>query len=175
MNTVSPWRRSVWTWYALAAVIVALDLITKRMATEAFQLYERYNVMPMFDLTLRHNYGAAFSFLADQGGWQVWFFTIISAVVSVGIAIWIARIAKHGSLEVLALSLILAGAVGNLYDRATLGYVVDFILVYYTDEYQFPAFNIADSSITLGVIVMIVDTVLNEKKRKQLDGKQAHE
>lgn len=161
-----PDRRWLWVWYGIAAVVVAFDLVTKSLATEALALYDRVSVLPFFDITLRHNYGAAFSFLAGEGGWQVWFFGILAGVVSLGIAAWIAKIGSIKSLEVLGLALILGGAVGNLYDRVTLGYVVDFILVYYQD-YQFPAFNIADSAITIGAGVLLLDAFFGAKKSKQ--------
>ena len=162
------WRNLPWPWYGLSALIVALDLLTKKWVSHGFELYERYNVLPVFDITLRHNTGAAFSFLADQGGWQVWFFSILSTVVSVVLVVWIARVAKKNTWEVLGLSLVLGGALGNLYDRVTLGYVVDFILVYYR-EYQFPAFNVADSAISVGAAVLIFDTLFRgEKKQNQI-------
>ncbi len=158
-------RRWLILWYAIAFVAVVFDLFTKRLASDALELHERINILPVFDITLRHNYGAAFSFLAGEGGWQVWFFGILAGAVSLGIAVWIAKIGSRKSLEVLGLSLILGGALGNLYDRVTLGYVVDFILVYY-DEYQFPAFNIADSAITLGAGILLLDAFFGMKKTK---------
>lgn len=158
-------------WYGIAAIVVALDLFTKMLASNNLAMYERINVMPMFDITLRHNYGAAFSFLAGAGGWQVWFFGVLAGAVSLALIVWIAKIGSRKSLEVLGLSLILGGALGNLYDRVTLGYVVDFILVYY-NESQFPAFNIADAAITAGAGILILDTVLKtiEEKRQKENG-----
>src|SRR5690606_13493175 len=110
-----------------------------------------------------HNPGAAFSFLSNASGWQRWFFTGIAAVVSVMLIVWIARIAATKKLETFALAMILGGAVGNLYDRVQHGYVVDFIVVHYKDNY-FPAFNLADSSITLGAILIILDLFLTREK-----------
>ncbi|MFL0810767.1 MAG: signal peptidase II [Agarilytica sp.] len=156
-------------WYAIAAIVVALDLFTKMLASNSLALYERINVMAMFDITLRHNYGAAFSFLAGAGGWQVWFFGLLAGAVSLVLIVWIAKIGTRKSLEVLGLALILGGAVGNLYDRVTLGYVVDFILVYYNDAYQFPAFNVADSAITAGAGILILDAIkksIHEHRQK---------
>lgn len=150
-------------WYAITSVVVLLDLWTKKLASESLFFQERVNIFPFFDLTLRHNYGAAFSFLADHGGWQTWFFGIIASVVSVIITVWIYRVGREKFFEAFALSLILSGALGNLYDRVTLGYVVDFILVYYK-QYQYPAFNIADSAITLGVILMLYDALFLQRK-----------
>lgn len=158
-------RRWLILWYGIALVAVVFDLFTKQLASDALVLHERINIFPFFDITLRHNYGAAFSFLAGEGGWQVWFFGILAGAVSLGIAVWIAKIGSKKSLEVLGLALILGGALGNLYDRVTLGYVVDFILVYY-DDYQFPAFNIADSAITLGAGVLLLDAFFGMKKSR---------
>ncbi|WP_086931183.1 signal peptidase II [Agarilytica rhodophyticola] len=170
MNSVSSTHRLSevlpripWKWYALSFVIIVLDLISKKIVSDSFELYERLNVLPFFDITLRHNSGAAFSFLAGQGGWQIWFFSILSFAVSVVLIVWIFRAAQKNIWEVLALSLVLGGAVGNLYDRVTLGYVVDFILVYY-QEYQFPAFNVADSAISVGAAILILDTLFNKEK-----------
>lgn len=163
-------------WYAIAAVVMALDLLTKNIASQSLALYERVNILPVFDFTLRHNYGAAFSFLAGAGGWQVWFFGIVAALVSTGIAIWIFIIGRARNLEVCGLALILGGALGNLYDRVTLGYVVDFILVYYR-EHQFPAFNIADSAITVGVGVLLLDAFFkarHERGKKVVSEKSAN-
>lgn len=154
--------RLLFLWYGIALVVLVLDLLTKKLASDALFLHERINIFPMFDMTLRHNYGAAFSFLAGAGGWQVWFFGILAFVVSVGIGVWIAKIGHRKSFEVLGLALVLGGAVGNLYDRVTLGYVVDFILVYY-DPYYFPAFNIADTAITIGAGFLILDHFVSGK------------
>lgn len=167
MNSVNQRdNRLLILWYGISACVVALDLLTKAWVSNSFALYERVNVVPMFDITLRHNYGAAFSFLAGEGGWQVWFFLIIASAVSLGITVWIAKIGGKKNLEVFGLALILGGALGNLYDRATLGYVVDFILVYYNEQYQFPAFNIADSAITVGAGVILLDAFLKYRQEK---------
>jgi len=158
-----------WRWYSLAAIVVVLDLFSKKLAVDAFYEGERLNILPFFDLTLRYNTGAAFSFLADQPGWQVWFFGVIASVVSVVLAVWIARLPKDKLWELAGLSLVLGGALGNLYDRVTLGKVVDFILVYYQGSY-FPAFNIADSAICIGAGILILDTFIHrddsEKAKK---------
>lgn len=162
MNSVN-WKQLPWIWYGLSFVVVVIDLLTKKMVSDSFTMYERLNVFPMFDLTLRHNPGAAFSFLAGQGGWQVWFFSILSAIVSVVLIVWIARVARKNIWEVVGLSLVLGGALGNLYDRVTLGYVVDFILVYYK-SYEYPAFNVADAAISVGACVLIWDALFHRKK-----------
>jgi len=142
----------------LAAVIVIADQITKYYATLELKMYKAVAVMPMFNFTLMHNEGAAFSFLSDAGGWQRWFFTIISSVVSIVLVFWIKRLKPEEKFQAMAFSLILGGAIGNLIDRVRFGYVVDFIEIYY-HQYSWPAFNIADSAITIGVIILIIDTL----------------
>ena len=152
----------------LAAVIVIADQITKYYATLELKMYKAVAVMPMFNFTLMHNEGAAFSFLSDAGGWQRWFFTIISLVVSILLVFWIKKLKPEEKFQAMAFSLILGGAIGNLIDRVRFGYVVDFIEIYY-HQYSWPAFNIADSAITIGVIILIVDTLFpNLLKRNRI-------
>ena len=145
-----------WAWYALAAVIIVLDQLSKYWVQVSFFEFERINLLPVLDFTLVYNKGAAWSFLSEAGGWQRWLFTAISAVVSVVLVIWIHRLVAVQKLLLIALTLILAGAVGNLIDRVLLGKVVDFVLFYY-DGHYFPAFNLADSAITIGAIFMLAD------------------
>ena len=130
-----------WIW--LAAVIVVLDQLTKYIASTSLEMFKPIAVMPMFNWTLMHNTGAAFSFLANEGGWQRWFFAVIAVVVSVFLVLWIKQLEKHEKWQAIALALILGGAIGNVIDRVFLGYVVDFIDVYYK-HMHWPAFNIAD-------------------------------
>ena len=118
-----------WIW--LAAVIVVLDQLTKYIASTSLEMFKPIAVMPMFNWTLMHNTGAAFSFLANEGGWQRWFFAVIAVVVSVFLVLWIKQLEKHEKWQAIALALILGGAIGNVIDRVFLGYVVDFIDVYY--------------------------------------------
>ena len=155
--------RAAWLWYLLALAVIALDLLSKYWVSTALEYGRPVVFTSFFNFTLLHNPGAAFSFLSDAGGWQRWFFTTIAAVVSVMLVIWIARIAAIKKLESFALTMILGGAVGNLYDRIQHGYVVDFIVVHYQDNY-FPAFNLADSAITLGAILIILDLFLTREK-----------
>ena len=145
-----------WAWYALAVVIIALDQLSKYWVQMSFFEFERINLLPILDFTLVYNKGAAWSFLSDAGGWQRWLFTAISSVVSIVLVVWIHRLVAVQKLLLIALTLILAGAVGNLIDRVLLGKVVDFVLFYY-DGHYFPAFNIADSAITIGAIFMLAD------------------
>ncbi len=145
-------------WFLLSAIVVALDLWTKALASEHLMMYQPLPVFPGFNLTLMHNEGAAFSFLSTAGGWQRWFLSVIAAVVSVVIIVWLARLKPRQYWLALALALVLGGALGNLWDRLTLGYVVDFIQVYY-QEWYWPAFNIADSSIFVGAVILILDSL----------------
>lgn len=142
--------------YSVALLVIVLDQISKWWVQGHFELYERVAILPVFDFTLVYNEGAAWSFLSDAGGWQRWMFAAISAVVSVVITVWIARLDRRQWYLRIGLILILGGAVGNLIDRLLLGKVVDFILVYYNESY-FPAFNLADSAITLGAGFLILD------------------
>lgn len=153
-----------WLWLTL--LVVVLDQITKHAVVASLQLYERVEVLPVFNLTLAYNKGAAFSFLADAGGWQRWFFTAV-AVAAVGlILVWLARLRAHETLQGAALSLILAGALGNLYDRIVLGHVVDF-LDFHWGYQHFPAFNVADSAITVGAILIILDILLGARRHHE--------
>jgi len=144
-----------WLWLSLLAII--LDQGSKLAIAGAMQLYESIQIMPFFNLTYVHNTGAAFSFLSEAGGWQRWFFAGLALVISIVIAVWLTRLKKHETLLAVALALVLGGAVGNLIDRLAYGYVVDFLDVYY-DTWHWPAFNIADSAITLGVILMLAES-----------------
>lgn len=153
-----------WIW--LAVVVVVLDQLTKYIATTSLILYKPVAVMPMFNWTLMHNTGAAFSFLHDAGGWQRWFFAIIAIVVSTVIVLWIKRLQQHEKWQAVALALILGGAVGNVIDRIWLGYVVDFIEVYY-QQWSWPAFNIADSAICIGVAMIIIDSIREYRTERQ--------
>lgn len=146
-----------------AVVIIALDQWTKSLASSALSYGVPQVILPVFNLTLQHNYGAAFSFLADAGGWQRHLFTAISLTVSVVLVVWLCRLKPSEKLMAASLSFILGGAIGNLWDRIELGYVVDFISVHYQGWY-FAAFNIADAAICIGAGLMILDMWLNPQK-----------
>jgi len=141
-------------WIALSAVVVGLDQLTKYLITQHLTLMDSIKILPSFDLTLRHNAGAAFSFLASATGWQRWFFIGLALVMSSVIYVWLGRLSAQDKQEAFGLSLILGGALGNVIDRIMHGYVIDFILLYYKD-WQWPAFNLADSAICLGVVFLI--------------------
>lgn len=154
-------RPRYWFWYGLALLLIVVDQITKHWIQVEFFEGQRVNLLPILDFTLVYNEGAAWSFLSDAGGWQRWLFTAISSIVSLVLVVWIYRLQRGQTLLLIALTLILAGAIGNLIDRVMLGKVVDFVLFYYNDWY-FPAFNVADSVITLGAIFMIADIFVNQ-------------
>jgi len=144
-----------WLWLTLLAVL--LDQGSKLAIDATMRLYESIPIMPYFNLTYVHNPGAAFSFLSEAGGWQRWFFSGLALTISVAITIWLAKLQKHEHLLAAALALVLGGAVGNLIDRVAYGYVIDFIDVYYGNSH-FPAFNIADAAINLGVFLMLAES-----------------
>src|SRR5664280_626073 len=144
-----------WLWLSLLAVV--LDQGSKLAIAGSMQLYQSIPVMSYFNLTYVHNTGAAFSFLSEAGGWQRWFFAGLALVISIVIAVWLTRLKQHETLLAVALSLVLGGAIGNLIDRLAYGYVIDFLDVYY-QTWHWPAFNIADSAITLGVILMLAES-----------------
>lgn len=156
--------RQIWLWYGLAFLVVILDQLSKAWASAHLIYDEPVVFTSFFNFTLLHNHGAAFSFLAGQGGWQRWFFAILAMVVSIALIIWIARSVENNRRETFALSFILGGALGNLYDRIQLGHVVDFIVVHY-QEHFWPAFNLADSAITLGAFILLADMLLKKEKK----------
>ncbi len=146
----------VYRWFSISAVVAALDLYTKHLIQGAFAFGEQLKITSFFDLVHYHNEGAAFGFLNDAGGWQKWFFTAISVTAAIVITY---LIKKHSTQKLfcLGLALVLGGALGNLYDRITLGYVVDF-LNFHWNSHVFPAFNVADSAICVGVGFLLLDS-----------------
>jgi|TARA_B110000977_G_C11079554_1_gene492453 signal peptidase II len=153
-------------YFLLVLVLWALDLLIKWGITQSFDYAQRFNVMPFFDLILVHNKGAAFSFLASQSGWQRWFFSFIALAISIYLIVWLRNTPRTQTLLGLSLSLLLSGALGNLVDRVVNGYVVDYLLVYYP-PYYFPAFNLADSLIFIGVVGLLIDFWQTEKATKR--------
>jgi signal peptidase II len=160
-------KNLLWLW--LAVVVIVLDQWIKHVVASHMFLEESIDVLPVLSWTLAHNFGAAFSFLDSAGGWQRWLFTGIAVVVSGALVVWLARLPANARWLACALALILGGALGNLYDRMTLGYVIDFIHVHY-DSWHFPAFNIADSAITVGAIMLGIDALFLEKHREAANG-----
>lgn len=150
-------------WWLLALAVVVLDQATKLIVDSQLVLHQAVAVVPFFNLTLIYNEGAAFSFLADADGWQRWFFIVLSAVVSVVLAVWLTRLKRHENFLAFGLALVLGGALGNLIDRIAYGHVVDFIQVYYQSWY-FPTFNVADSAISVGATILIVTSLFSRQE-----------
>jgi signal peptidase II len=152
-------------WLLLSALIVLADQASKSWITAHYGEFEFTTVLPVLDITRMHNVGAAFSFLAGASGWQRWLFIGLALTVSVGIIVWLYRMQRSQGLLAAGLSLVLGGAVGNVIDRIRLGSVVDFIHFHW-DRAYFPAFNIADSAITVGAACLLLDALLEPKKAK---------
>lgn len=151
-------------YYFLSLILVIADQLTKMMVLGSLKLYESIEITSFFSLTHVHNYGAAFSFLADEDGWQQYFLVSISVIASIAIILWMSKTSTKQPYKLIALSLILSGAIGNLIDRAVFGFVIDFINLHYQDFY-WPVFNVADTAITLGVILLLlVDFKLDKAK-----------
>ncbi len=147
-----------WRWLPVTAVVILLDQLSKAWMGRHFSFDESVAVLPVLNITLRFNSGAAFSVLADASGWQRWLFTGLAIAVAAIIVVWLYRLdGRKQWLLALSLALILAGALGNLIDRLVLGHVIDFIDVHWKDVH-FPAFNVADSAITVGAILLLLDT-----------------
>jgi len=153
MNTASPQLR--WLWISLLVII--LDQAAKQIAEAQLTPHQAVNLFPYFDWYLTYNTGAAFSFLANAGGWQRWLFTVIAIVISIVIVQWVRKLPSEDTLTAASLCLILGGAIGNLIDRVYLGHVIDYIQVW-LGSYPFPAFNIADASISVGAALLILSS-----------------
>ena len=152
------------SWLLLSAAVVLADQLTKSYITQHFGEFEFTRVLPVLDITRMHNVGAAFSFLASASGWQRWFFIALAVVVSIAITAWLCRLPRgtHGLLAA-GLALVLGGALGNVIDRIRLGHVIDFIHFHW-DRAYFPAFNVADSAITVGAALLLLDALLEPKR-----------
>lgn len=159
-------RDTGWRFWWLMLLILLADQLSKQIVISSMQLFDSIELLPFFNFTYVRNYGAAFSFLSDAGGWQRWFFTIIAVVISLMLAVWLSRL-NRGQLKLsLALSLVLAGAIGNLVDRLVYGYVIDFLHLYY-QNWHYPAFNIADSAICIGAVLLIWDSFTQESESRK--------
>lgn len=155
------------TWMVVALIIAVVDQLTKLAIIEWIPLYDRVPLNSFINLTHQKNTGAAFSFLADAGGWQRWFFVVLATGVSVVIAIWIWRIRNTGQAVLSAgLALVLGGAVGNLIDRILLGHVTDFFQVWF-GSWAFPSFNVADAGISVGAALLIIDALFFSGKEQK--------
>jgi signal peptidase II len=153
-----------WRFLWLSLLVLVADQYIKALVLENIELYQAIQILPFFNLTHVYNYGAAFSFLHDAGGWQRWFFTIIAFAVSVLVLWWLKQTTKQQIMLPIAFSLIIGGALGNAYDRLVHGYVIDFLVLYYQDWY-WPAFNVADSAICIGAILLIIDMFKNKEEK----------
>ena len=160
-----------WRWWWLVLLLLVADQLSKVWVIQNFSLGESVSLLPVFNFTYARNYGAAFSFLGDAGGWQRWFFTLIAVVVSIVLAVWLSRLAKTQLKLSLALSLIISGAIGNLIDRSLYGYVVDFLHVFY-QNWHYPIFNIADCAISIGAVLLIWDSFSSENQNATSGDKQ---
>ena len=154
-----------WLW--ISVLVIAADQLTKLWIERTMALGDSFHVLPVLDIVRAHNPGAAFSFLADAGGWQRWAFTLLAVGVSIALVVWLRRLAltTHAMLA-FGLSLILGGAIGNVIDRFEHGYVVDFVAVHWGTAY-FPAFNVADAAISIGAVLVIIDAILEGRRKKE--------
>lgn len=151
-----------WPWFMLSLAVIVCDQASKYLVSVLLIPYKPLPVFPMLNLTLAYNSGAAFSFLSGAGDWHRWFFSGFSLIVSIILAIWLYRTASQAKLLLAGISLILGGAIGNLFDRAFHGYVIDFIDVYYK-HHHFATFNVADSAICIGAGFFLLDLLVNKQ------------
>ena len=170
MSAASSWltpTRGASKWLWLSVIVIVLDQITKALVIRSLGLYESIDLLPVLSLTHLHNTGAAFSMLAGASGWQRWFFTLLGIVVSVALMIWLRRIRPNEqTLLAVGLSLVLGGALGNVIDRVWLGYVIDFVHVHWDRVgFSFAAFNVADSSISIGAACLLLDAFMEGRKK----------
>jgi signal peptidase II len=154
-----------WLW--ISVVIIVADQITKLWIERGMVLGDSFEVLPILDIVRAHNYGAAFSFLDDAGGWQRWVFTLFAVGVSIALVIWLRKLSLAAqTLLVFGLTLILGGAIGNVIDRIEHGYVVDFVHAHWGHHY-FPAFNVADAAISIGAVLVVLDSLLEGRRARQ--------
>ena len=162
-------RKPLLAAFLIASLIFLLDQFTKMQVVQNLYLGQRNELTVFFNLVHVRNYGAAFSFLSEAGGWQRWFLTFVSAIASMVIVYWIKKSDEKKYLETLSLIIILGGALGNFYDRLILGYVIDF-LDFHWSGVHFPAFNIADTAITIGAILFLADNLIFNRYAKEESG-----
>jgi signal peptidase II len=159
-------KETGWRFWWIVLLVLVADQLSKIWVIQNFTLGESIQLLPVFNFTYARNYGAAFSFLGDAGGWQRWLFTAIAIVVTCVLSVWLSRLQRTQLKLSLALVLIIAGAIGNLIDRSLYGYVVDFLHVYY-QQWHYPIFNIADCAITIGAGLLIWDSFSSEDEQTQ--------
>ncbi|MEB2653655.1 signal peptidase II [Pseudomonas siliginis] len=161
-DAIGRFGRLSWLWLSL--LVLVIDQASKFYFEARLEMFQQIVIIPdLFSWTLAYNTGAAFSFLADSSGWQRWLFALIAIVVSAVLVVWLKRLGRNETWLAVALALVLGGALGNLYDRIALGHVIDFILVHWQNRWYFPAFNIADSAITVGAIMLALDMFKSKK------------
>ena len=161
-DAIGRFGRLSWLWLSL--LVLVIDQASKYYFESKLEMFQQIVIIPdLFSWTLAYNTGAAFSFLADSSGWQRWLFALIAIVVSAVLVVWLKRLGRNDTWLAVALALVLGGALGNLYDRIALGHVIDFILVHWQNRWYFPAFNIADSAITVGAIMLALDMFKSKK------------
>ncbi|QFU21782.1 signal peptidase II [Shewanella eurypsychrophilus] len=162
----SNWKESGLRWYWVVVLVFIADQVSKQWVLANFELYESIKLLPIFSFTYVRNYGAAFSFLSDAGGWQKWLFTFIAIGFSTLLTIWLRKQPTQMWRLNLAYTLVIGGALGNLIDRLQHGFVVDFI-DFYWNKSHFPAFNIADSAICVGAALIIIDSFISDRDEKR--------
>lgn len=156
-------RKTAYPWLSLSVLVLIIDQLTKAWVMNNMDYGEIKHLIPILNVTLVHNPGAAFSFLADAGGWQRWFFAGVAAVVSLVLFVWITRTPRDGHhLQAAALASILGGALGNLWDRLEYGYVIDFI-DFHIETWHWPAFNVADTAITIGAVLLLLQIIFEKE------------
>jgi signal peptidase II len=164
-----PGEANGWRWLPLTLGVIVLDQATKAWIVQHLRMYDSIHVLPVLDITLWFNTGAAFSFLADAAGWQKWVFVVLALGVGLAILGWLRRLrARSQAWLCCSLTLILGGALGNVIDRLRLGHVVDFISVHWGRAYYFPAFNVADSAITIGAALLLLDAWRESRSAKKV-------
>ncbi len=162
-NSIST-KSGLW-WLPISVIVFILDQWTKVIATESLKMYEAIEVNTYLNWTLMHNKGMAFSLLANQGGWQRWGISIVAILVVVWLLVWLKNSEFQSKFLNIGLVLVIGGAIGNTYDRLNLGYVIDFIEAHYNDNY-WPAFNIADTAISIGAFFLILDLIFNKGNKE---------
>ena len=150
-----------WIW--ISVLVIILDQASKLWMDSNLSFNQPVNILPFFDLRLLYNEGAAWSFLANAGGWQRWFLAALAFGISIVLIVWLSKLERKQVWLAIALALVLGGAIGNLIDRVVYGHVIDFIDVYY-QQWHWPAFNIADSAISVGAVMLVIDAILEGKK-----------
>ena len=161
MAAANPGSMLKYLW--ISVLVIIADQLSKWLANTQLEYHQAVTVLPYFEWFLSYNPGAAFSFLSDAGGWQRWFFTVLAIIISIVLLMWIKKLGNEEKSTAIALCMILGGAIGNLIDRVLYGYVIDFIQVW-LGSYPWPAFNIADSAISVGAVLLLITGILNPQQ-----------